>query len=209
MARFRLSNVQIKTVTKEGSNKGRKYMIADLINLQCPFEGAQKYSSFLESIVNILEPLLPVSKGGTAQTEQPLPAELAEINGCFAEFTPAQKFYKTHLSDHPELGIKAGDIVKKDGKPIIYEKLIVFCQYYTDEYGQKAWMKGASPDEAGQRAFSNYCVPIDVEPQATTVPFTPPSAPVVDAPPTGGMPVAPDGFEYREVNGSLVLMPKA
>ena len=69
------------------------------------------------------------------------------------------------MSAHPELNIKVGDYVKdKDGNPIIYTTLRVFCRQFVDEDGVKQFAVGESPIEQGQRAFGAYCVAIKEDP---------------------------------------------
>lgn len=207
MAKFKLSNVELKTVPAGKQNAGKKYLLADLINTNCVWEAGQRYTCFLEPVVKMFEQWLPTAKGGTAATEQQIPDDFLYITGCFAEYTPPQKFYKEHLSDHPATNgrpaIKAGDLVAKGGVPIIYEKLRVFCMYYMDETSQKQWIRGMEPAEAGMRAFTTYCRPINEEPiasienppaEAHSDGTTPKSAPEVAE--ATGLPKAPEGFKY-------------
>ena len=58
-------------------------------------------------------------------------------------------------------------------KPILYTTLRIFCQYYIDEFGEKQWIRGGSPEEVGQRAFGAYCVPAEEDKAPQFVPTTP------------------------------------
>lgn len=208
MAKFKLTNTKIVKVAAGKQNAGEEYLIADLINQNCPYEPAQRFPCFIKGVVETVKQYLPVSKGGVAETEKPLPPEFEYVTGCFAEFTPPQKFYKEHLSDHEATAtrpaIKAGDLVCKDGVPIVYESLRVFCLYYKDEEGHTQFVKGMSPTEAGMRAFGAYCRPISEERVAdgtaisssedTFDKLKPKSAEQVAA--ESGMPSAPQGFIY-------------
>ena len=220
MARFKLINLEIKTVTKEGDNKGNVYLLADLINLSCPWDDPQKFSSFNKPMCELLKQYITIGKGGTAVTEQPIPDQYGIISGSFVEFTPPQKFYKTYLTDQPGRGIKAGDLVSKDGIPVVYETLIVFVQSYIDDDKTKAYLKGGSPVEVGMRAFNSYCVHISTDSTPVGIPAggsqgdsssNPIKVSAADAKPEQSnppnMPAAPDGFHYVEMNGSVVLQP--
>lgn len=171
MARYKLIEPLIKTVEQGKQNAGTKYLVAKLQNTLCPWEDMQTFTYFIQPIVNIFTPLLSIQHGGTAQADQPIPEELQYVTGCWIDWCPPQKFYKQHLSDHPAQpatanrpareAIKAGSLVSKGGKPILYTTLRIFCQYYIDEFGEKQWIRGGSPEEVGQRAFGAYCVPAE------------------------------------------------
>ena len=115
--------------------------------------------------------------------ELPKSTELQYVTGCWIDWCPPQKFYKQHLSDHPARpatatrpateAIKAGSLVSKGGKPILYTTLRIFCQYYIDEFGEKQWIRGGSPEEVGQRAFSAYCIPAEEDKAPQLMPTTP------------------------------------
>lgn len=151
-------------------NAGKKYLRCTLKNTRCFWEEGQTYTCFLPEIVAAFESVLPLNRGGQAQQEQPIPAELATIQGCWIDWKPAQMFYKKHLSDHPAQpatptraarpAIKAGDLVGEKGNPTIFTTLRIFCIYYVDEFNEKQFIRGNSPEEVGQRAFSNYCIPV-------------------------------------------------
>lgn len=181
MAKFKLMNLELKTVPAGKQNAGKKYLVANAVNAMCIFEDAQQYVSFNPAVVKMLEPLLPVAQGGTAATLQPIPIEITDIYGAFEEFVPAQDFYKRHLKDDEKGRYKAGDIVVRNGIPVIYKSMMVFCQYYTDELGKKQYMKGASLVEAGQRAFAAYCEPVQKE-VASAAPIVPAETPAPAAP---------------------------
>lgn len=178
MARFSLLNPVIRKVGQkydingkpEGplntnvQNAGNEYLYAMLINDNCPWEGTQVYTSFQPNVVAVFKPLLSIDKGGSAETDQPIPEQFTKLNGCYVTWTSPQPFYKKHLSAHPANprtgtpAIKAGDLVKSNGVPVIFTELTVFCQYYFNEMNEKQWMKGCTPEEVGRRAMQNYCV---------------------------------------------------
>ena len=180
MAKFQILNPTLRTVgqkyDEKGApvgainpnvqNSGKKYLYAQLINLDCPWEGTQVYTSFEPQVVAIFEPLLSIQHGGVAQADQPIPEMFQTLEGCYISWKSPQPFYKKHLSAHPANpakglpAIMAGDLVKQGGVPVVYTELIVFCQYYYDSRGEKQWMRGKTPEEVGRAAFSNYCIPV-------------------------------------------------
>lgn len=195
MARYKIIEPQIKVVEQGKQNAGTKYLLAKLQNALCLWEEPQTFTCFIQPIVNLFTPLLSIQHGGTAQADQPIPEELQMITGCWIDWCPPQKFYKQHLSSHPARpatatqpareAIQAGSLVMKGGKPILYTTLRIFCQYYMDEFGEKQWIRGGSPEEVGQRAFSAYCVPAE----ENTTPQIMPTAPTPEI--VGGQVVQP------------------
>ena len=174
MAKFKLENIQIKTVEAGKQNAGNQYIVADATNVNCYWEQSQRFTSFLPNIVNILKPLLPIASGGTAAEAKPIPESLEFIFGRFETYYPATDFYKRHLSDDPQGRWKSGDYVKSsNGMPLVYPKetgIVVFVQYYTDEQGKEQMVRGMTLAEQGMRAFQAYCEPVSVAP-ATTAPL--------------------------------------
>lgn len=195
MARYKIIEPQIKVVEQGKQNAGTKYLLAKLQNALCLWEEPQTFTCFIQPIVNLFTPLLSIQHGGTAQADQPIPEELQMVTGCWIDWCPPQKFYKQHLSSHPARpatatqpareAIQAGSLVMKGGKPILYTTLRIFCQYYMDEFGEKQWTRGGSPEEIGQRAFSAYCVPAE----ENTTPQIMPTAPAPEI--VGGRVVQP------------------
>ena len=183
MARYKIIEPQIKEVAAGKQNAGTKYLVAKLQNTLCIWEEPQTFTCFIAPIVNMFAPLLSIQHGGTSQADQPIPEELAYVTGCWIDWCPPQKFYKQHLSDHAprpatatrpaQEAIKAGSLVMKGGKPILYTTLRIFCQYYLDEFGEKQWIRGGSPEEVGQRAFSAYCVPAEEDKTPQAMPTAP------------------------------------
>ena len=171
MAKFKLENVQIKTVEAGKQNAGNQYIVADATNVNCYWEQSQRFTSFLPNIVNILKPLLPIASGGTAAEAKPIPESLEFIFGRFETYYPATDFYKRHLSDDQNGRWKSGDYVKSsNGMPLVYPKetgIVVFVQYYTDEQGKEQMVRGMTLAEQGMRAFQAYCEPVSVAPAAT------------------------------------------
>ena len=175
MAKFKLENIQIKTVEAGKQNAGNQYIVADAINVNCYWEQPQRFTSFLAPIVNMLKPLLPIANGGTAAEAKPIPEALEFIFGRFETYFPATDFYKRHLTDDPSGKWKAGDYVKaSNGTPLVYPKetgIVVFVQYYMDEQGKEQMVRGMSLAEQGMRAFQAYCEPVSIAPAATTAPM--------------------------------------
>lgn len=180
MAKYEIKDAVIKTVEAGKQNAGKKFLVAQLQNTLCIWEETQTFTCFIDIIVNAYAQLLPISKGGLAQAEQPIPEQLKYVTGCWIDWEPAQQFYKQHLSNHEARpatatsaarpAIRAGELVKKGDTPIVYTKLRIFCVYYIDEFNEKQFVRGGSPEEVGQRAFTAYCVPITPERIATPAP---------------------------------------
>ena len=198
MAKFKLENIQIKTVEAGKQNAGNPYILADATNVNCYWEQSQRFTSFLPNIVNILKPLLPIASGGTAAEAKPIPESLEFIFGRFETYYPATDFYKRHLSDDPNGRWKSGDYVKSsNGMPLVYPKetgIVVFVQYYTDEQGKEQMVRGMTLAEQGMRAFQAYCEPVSIAPAATaplqTTDATP-QAPQAQPAAAGQAPAAP------------------
>lgn len=184
MARYRILNPVIKTVEQGKQNAGKKYLVAELQNTMCVWEPTQTFTCFIDAIVAAFTPLLSIAHGGTAQQDAQLPEELSTVTGCWIDWVPPQKFYKQHLSSHPAQpatptraarpAIQAGELVKKGDTPILYTTLRIFCQYYLDEFNEKQWIRGGSPEEVGQRAFSAYCIPAKEDGTPQAMPTTQP-----------------------------------
>lgn len=207
MARFKLVNILIKVVKKEGSlNNGKEYLIADMINLNCPRSTSPRYTSFYGPYIDQVKPFLSTAAGGTGTTTTELPAELGIVTGTFVPYKPVQQFYKKHLTANPEKGYKIGDLVTLDGKPRIYDTLIVFCEYYMDEFGEKTWLTGNSPEQAGEQAFGNYCVPVTIS-SAPVLPSTAAPETVDSSVPEVGTTPPPPGYMWKEINGMTVPVP--
>lgn len=211
MAQYRILNPVIKTIEPGKQNAGKKYLVASLQNARCIWETPQRFTSFNENVVNAFTQILSIQKGGTQQQDQPIPEELQTLMGCWADYTPEQKFYKQHLSNHPAVPpsptnpqgrpeIRAGELIKKGGIPVVYTTLRVFCQYYIDEFNEKQFLKGESPLEVGQRAFNAYCIPIneDKTPQITEDPIV-----QVSAQPSPQQPVQQPTFTQQPGAGPL------
>lgn len=199
MAKFKLENIQIKTVEAGKQNAGNQYIVADAINVNCYWEQPQRFTSFLAPIVNMLKPLLPIANGGIAAEAKPIPEALEFIFGRFETYFPATDFYKRHLTDDPNGKWKAGDYVKAaNGTPLVYPKetgIVVFVQYYMDEQGKEQMVRGMSLAEQGMRAFQAYCEPVAVASAATaplqTTDATPQAPQAQPAAATGQAPAAP------------------
>lgn len=44
----------------------------------------------------------------------------------------------------------------------VFNSLRIFCQYYIDEFGERIWIKGESPEEVFRRDFKYKCVPYSI-----------------------------------------------
>lgn len=195
MATFVIEQPEIRKVTKQGANFGKEYLYCKIRPKMDFFGQCQTYTSFEEHVVAGFKQLLPIDKGGVAQTAQPLPEEARNIVGVWVDFTPATPFKKTHLSSHPAgqkmingqlvntPAIQQGELVKAaDGTPIVFNTLRVFCRQAFDDITNKYdFPRGESPVEIGMRAYSTYCIPV----QAAEEPVLQVSAPSTPSTPQG------------------------
>ena len=128
------------------------------------------------------EPLLSQQNGGTAQADQPLPDELAYLNGAWAEWIAPAPFYKkylvgvaarkpTALAPQGRPAYPAGHkVMNADGSaPVIYTSIRVFTIFGRDEDlgNEIVYRPGFSVNELGVAQFSNYCE--YVQPQTAPV----------------------------------------
>ena len=172
MAQYKFIKAEIRKVSAGKQNANKEYILAQIKNVRSMYEPSQTFVCFLPEVVEALKPYISKQKNGEAEQDKPIPSEY-NVTGCWYDYTPATKFYKQHLSAHDAVlpsptnpkgkaAIKVGDLVTdNNGNPIIYTTLRVFCQYYIDDDGQKVWIRGCSPEEAGQQAFSAYCISVN------------------------------------------------
>lgn len=186
MARYKLMNVQIRKVGEKIDAQGnktidpsinpdgnRKFLTASLI----PTNGVWGASMgslppiFEKELIQLYEPYLSTANGGTAQADQPLPDDLAYLNGAWAEWIAPAPFYKKYLvgvaarKPTPLLpqgrpAYPAGHrVMNADGSaPVIYTSLSVFTIFYRDEdTGKIEYRKGHTVNELGTAQFQNYC----------------------------------------------------
>lgn len=197
MARYKLMNVQIrkvgekidaqgnKTIDRDiNPNGDRRFLTASLI----PTAGVWATAAgslppvFDEAIIRMYEPLLSQQNGGTAQADQPLPDELAYLNGAWAEWVAPAPFYKkylvgvgarkpTALAPQGRPAYPAGHrVMNADGSaPVIYTSIRVFTIFGRDEDlgNEIVYRPGFSVNELGVAQFSNYCE--YVQPQTAPV----------------------------------------
>lgn len=197
MARYKLMNVQIrkvgekidaqgnKTIDRDiNPNGDRRFLTASLI----PTAGVWAAAAgslppvFDEAIIRMYEPLLSQQNGGTAQADQPLPDELAYLNGAWAEWVAPAPFYKkylvgvgarkpTALAPQGRPAYPAGHkVMNADGSaPVIYTSIRVFTIFGRDEDlgNEIVYRPGFSVNELGVAQFSNYCE--YVQPQTAPV----------------------------------------
>ena len=182
MAQYRFVEAEILRVPEGKQNAGNEFLRAKIKNVKALYEPAQTFMCFQKDIVEALKKHIDVNHNGESKEPTAIPAEF-NVTGCWYDYIPATPFYKRHLSNHkpvppsaqnpkgrPE--IKAGDLVRDNdgwGNPIVYKALRVFCQYYIDDDGSKVWIRGCSPEEAGQQAFAAYCIGITENTQPQTV----------------------------------------
>lgn len=176
MAKYEIKDVEIKKIEK-GQNQGQEYLVGTLEDTTSFYAQDRKFVSFLDRVVKAWKAVLPTSKGGTAEKETPseqIPDKMKYIYGVFADYIPncEHGFVKKYLTDTQKnvngqlISIKAGETVKdKDGNPIIYDKLRVFCQYAlveNEETGkiERVFLPGQSVEEVGQRLFSVQCASV-------------------------------------------------
>ena len=172
MAQYKFIKAEIRKVSAGKQNANKEYILAQIKNVRSMYEPSQTFVCFLPEVVEALKPYISKQKNGEAEQDKPIPSEY-NVTGCWCDYIPATKFYKQHLSAHDAVlpsptnpkgkaAIKVGDLVTdNNGNPIIYTTLRVFCQYYIDDDGQKVWIRGCSPEEAGQQAFSAYCISVN------------------------------------------------
>lgn len=176
MAKYEIKDAEIKKIEK-GQNKGQEYLVGTLEDTTSFYAQDRKFVSFLDRVVKAWKAILPTSKGGTAENETPveqIPEKMRFIYGVFANYIPncEHGFVKKYLTDTQKnvngalVNIKAGETVKdKDGNPIIYDKLRVFCQYALVENEEtnkieRVFLPGQSVEEVGQRLFSVQCASV-------------------------------------------------
>lgn len=197
MARYKLMNVQIrkvgekidaqgnKTIDRDiNPNGDRRFLTASLI----PTGGIWAAAAgslppiFDERIIKAYEPLLSQQNGGTAPADQPLPDDLAYLNGAWAEWVAPAPFYKkylvgvaarkpTALAPQGRPAYPAGHrVMNADGSaPVIYTSIRVFTIFGKDaDLGNEInYYPGFSVNELGTAQFSNYCE--YVQPQTAPV----------------------------------------
>lgn len=86
--------IPVGEINRNVQNAGNKYLYSQLINLDCPWEGTQTYTSFQKPVVAIFEPLLSMQHGGIGQTDQAIPEMFQTIEGCYVSWKSPQPFYK-------------------------------------------------------------------------------------------------------------------
>lgn len=213
MAQYRYVSAEILKVPEGKQNAGKEFLRAKIRNVKSLYEQPQTFMCFQEEVVAALKQYIDINHGGTSQQATAIPAEF-NVTGCWCDYIPATPFYKRHLSNHPAVppnpqnpkgrpNIKIGDLVRDNdgwGNPIVYKALRVFCQYYIDDDGTKVWLRGCSPEEAGQQAFAAFCVGIteNNQPQTVEQPESvtyqqgqPNPQPPTDQQPNGGQPNPP------------------
>lgn len=187
MARYKLMNVQIKKVGERIDANGnktfdtsinpdgkRRFLTASLIPVGGIWAAAAGSLPpiFDEAVIKAYEPCISVANGGTAQTDQPLPEDLAYLNGAWAEWIAPAPFYKKYLVGVPARkptplapagrpSYPAGHrVMNADGsQPVIYTSIRVFTVFGRDEDlgNQIVYRPGFSVNDLGQQQFSNYC----------------------------------------------------
>ena len=155
MAEFLLSSIMIRI-----ARNGSKYITGKLKNKHCPGEDEFDFINFSQEMVRILEPYLSKTRGGIAEQDKNIPTELRTITGCWLDYPISEVFFQKYTKNIPSENIHKGDYIRnEDGSVQTFSSLRIFCQYYIDEFGQKVWIKGESPDEVFMREFKYKCEP--------------------------------------------------
>nr|WP_302830558.1 hypothetical protein [uncultured Bacteroides sp.] len=151
MGKYKLSNIRIRFAINKN-----EYMTAKIKDI---FTGKEDdFITFNKNQINIIKPYLPITQGGTANPFKEIPEQYTLIDGGYYEYYPVQKFFRKHTKGE----LRGKYYRNPDGKVQIFEKLIVFCQYYI-ENGKRNFPHKESPTEIGQREFSYSCIPYTKE----------------------------------------------
>lgn len=220
MARYKLMNVQIKKVGERIDANGnktfdtsvnpdgkRRFLTASLIPVGGIWAAAAGSLPpiFDEAVIKAYEPCISVANGGTAQTDQPLPDDLAYLNGAWAEWVAPAPFYKKYLVGVParkptplapagRKSYPAGHrVMNADGsQPVIYTSIRIFTVFGRDEDlgNQIVYRPGFSVNDLGQQQFNNYCEYVNPPsvPLVTEEDVTGGNNPFIAQPPTGAAP---------------------
>lgn len=158
MAEFLLSSIMIRI-----ARNGSKYITGKLKNKKCPWEEEFDFINFSQEMVRILAPYLSKTKGGIAEEDKTIPIELRTITGKWIYYTACEPFFEKHTKNIPAKNIYKGDYIRnEDGSVQVFNSLRIFCQYYIDEFGERIWIKGESPEEVFRRDFKYKCVPYSI-----------------------------------------------
>lgn len=152
MAKYEIKQFEIRT-----DKCYHNYVYAELYNTENIWEFPFGHTFHDKRVVEAFK---------QCDVNEPLPNELKYVYGEWIDYYPPFAFCKKHLSDHPELGKKAGSLVTdKFGNVRIYNSLRVFCLKYSDN-GIVKYQKGNYPDEVAYRALAAFCVPYKERVQA-------------------------------------------
>lgn len=150
MGKYRLSNIHIRI-----ARNGNEYMTARMKEISTGKE--DDFITFNKNQINLIKPYLLTSQGGTSHSPKEIPEQYILINGGYYE-CPCQKSFRKHTK-----GKSKGEYYRSsNGKVQVFEKLIVFCQYYMDN-GELVFPHKESPLEVCQREFSYSCIPYTKE----------------------------------------------
>lgn len=189
MAKYLIKEPQILEITK-GPNKGEHYLRGILENVDSYYDADRAFTSFEKRVVNDWKKILTPDKGGIAEKpipEEAIPDKMKYTYGIFAEYVPVAEngFFKKYLTDNPRG--KAGDYVRdKEGNPIVYKSMRVFCQYAlvrneeTDKI-ERTFFQGQSVEEVGQKLFGIQCVLVTASNTPATAEDEPEAEPIPPA----------------------------
>ena len=142
------------------ARNGSKYITGKLKNKKCSWEEEFDFINFSQEMVRILEHYLSKNKGGIAEKDKNIPIELRTITGCWIDYSVPDSFFEKYTKNIPSENIHKGDYIRnEDGCVTVFKVLRIFCQYYIDEFGEKVWVKGESPQEVFIRDFKYKCIP--------------------------------------------------
>lgn len=169
--KYELEDVTIEKVAAGKQNAGKEYVKATAFRDDNFFADPETYTDFEERRIARMKEFIPVSKGGTQQTDTPLPDKMRFIYGYYDEFfPPCGQFHKQYLQADERGRYKEGDLVSRNGIPVVYESIRIFVM--TDQDGDPLPRKSLA--EEGMRQFNNYCVPIQrASPEDTIIPKKP------------------------------------
>lgn len=183
MAKFELSNLEIKTVGDGRRNAGNPYMVGKMINTLAPLDKTVTFTEFDPAKIDLYRDYVAKSKGGNAEDGNipAIPDRLKYVNGHYAtwappkECIPFQKHYVTageHTVNGTVISHKEGDtIVDKRGNPRLYDSIVVFCKYYMDPDfpGIPQYLQGNHPTQMGQTYFDSFCDRIGTTTATTSI----------------------------------------
>ena len=152
MGKFRLYNICIRVDIYK-----KEYMTAYMQDIHTGYN--YEFITFNQDHIALIKPYLAMSKGGRLT----IPEEYILIEGEFINYQFNFKFFKKSPK-----GTCSEYYRNADGTVQVFNSLIVFCQFYIDEFGQKQYLRHESPQEVANREYHHLCnyrrVPYNCEP---------------------------------------------